>query len=477
MLFSLLVLNSAVPHNELIFGAASFVILASIIAHGLTDTLGSRWIARRVAEEPGPDWGPPGTVEALRRAACRRRTGRGGGPGGRRRRAGGAGAARPGGPAGTSGTASCPRARTACSGGRSSPRSGACERSARTALAAAWRTALTSRTPFRSLALLLSRKHVHDRAPSSPRRPLVQANTRTLCANRQNFAGDPAARDSSARAGTKRLTASACLDDVCAVSSPAARGCASWPFLLIVLATLAGAIGALSVYRSDQDLSTGTVRLGRRPGHRARSTSTCRWWTGEPGSTRAPARPPEDRGAHHREPGDRAGRRRSGRRRAPAARGARRDRDLHPAAGPAGGGAGLALGGLVALALRGTSRYGVGRQARVRGRHGGPGGGRGRAPAAPREPVENPEYYANGSAIPVALRAAQDATRSARRHQPGPGRPAAEPRAPDLDPARAARPAAAAAADAGLGPAQQPAGAARARARRARPAAVLRRAT
>ena len=62
MLFSLLVLNSAVPHNELIFGAASFAILASIIAHGLTDTVGSRWIERRVPEEPGPDWGPPGTV-------------------------------------------------------------------------------------------------------------------------------------------------------------------------------------------------------------------------------------------------------------------------------------------------------------------------------------------------------------------------------------------------------------------------------
>jgi len=62
MLFSLLVLNSAVPHNELVFGAASFVILASILAHGLTDTVGSRWIARRVPEEPGPDWGPPGTV-------------------------------------------------------------------------------------------------------------------------------------------------------------------------------------------------------------------------------------------------------------------------------------------------------------------------------------------------------------------------------------------------------------------------------
>ena len=62
MLFSLLVLNSAVPHNELIFEAASFVILMSILAHGLTDTVGSRWIARRVPAEPGPDWGPPGTL-------------------------------------------------------------------------------------------------------------------------------------------------------------------------------------------------------------------------------------------------------------------------------------------------------------------------------------------------------------------------------------------------------------------------------
>ena len=62
MLFALLVLHSAVPHNELVFEAASFVILASIIAHGLTDTVGSQWIARRMPGEPGPDWGPPGTV-------------------------------------------------------------------------------------------------------------------------------------------------------------------------------------------------------------------------------------------------------------------------------------------------------------------------------------------------------------------------------------------------------------------------------
>ena len=55
MLFSLLVLRSAVPHNELVFEAASFVILASILAHGLTDTVGTHWIARRVPPDPGPD--------------------------------------------------------------------------------------------------------------------------------------------------------------------------------------------------------------------------------------------------------------------------------------------------------------------------------------------------------------------------------------------------------------------------------------
>ena len=61
MLFALLVLNSAVPHNELVFDAASFVILISIVAHGLTDTVGTLWVARRVPAERARV-GPPGTV-------------------------------------------------------------------------------------------------------------------------------------------------------------------------------------------------------------------------------------------------------------------------------------------------------------------------------------------------------------------------------------------------------------------------------
>jgi NhaP-type Na+/H+ or K+/H+ antiporter len=48
MLFALLVLASAVPERTVLFEAASFVILASITAHGLTDTLGARWIERRM---------------------------------------------------------------------------------------------------------------------------------------------------------------------------------------------------------------------------------------------------------------------------------------------------------------------------------------------------------------------------------------------------------------------------------------------
>jgi sodium/hydrogen antiporter len=47
MLFALLVLRSAAPHSELLFEIASFAILTSIVAHGLTDTVGTRWIEKR----------------------------------------------------------------------------------------------------------------------------------------------------------------------------------------------------------------------------------------------------------------------------------------------------------------------------------------------------------------------------------------------------------------------------------------------
>jgi NhaP-type Na+/H+ or K+/H+ antiporter len=48
MLFALFVLKSDVGNASLIFDIASIAIIASIAAHGLTDTLGARWMAHRV---------------------------------------------------------------------------------------------------------------------------------------------------------------------------------------------------------------------------------------------------------------------------------------------------------------------------------------------------------------------------------------------------------------------------------------------
>ena len=49
ILFAELVLNSEVGEAEVIFETVAFVILASIVIHGLTDTVGARWIERRVS--------------------------------------------------------------------------------------------------------------------------------------------------------------------------------------------------------------------------------------------------------------------------------------------------------------------------------------------------------------------------------------------------------------------------------------------
>jgi sodium/hydrogen antiporter len=49
MLFALYVLDSAVKNGSLVFDIAAYVVLASILAHGFTDTIGARWIERRVS--------------------------------------------------------------------------------------------------------------------------------------------------------------------------------------------------------------------------------------------------------------------------------------------------------------------------------------------------------------------------------------------------------------------------------------------
>jgi NhaP-type Na+/H+ or K+/H+ antiporter len=48
MLFALFVLKSAVGGREVIFDVAAITIIASIACHGLTDTVGARWMARRM---------------------------------------------------------------------------------------------------------------------------------------------------------------------------------------------------------------------------------------------------------------------------------------------------------------------------------------------------------------------------------------------------------------------------------------------
>jgi NhaP-type Na+/H+ and K+/H+ antiporter len=61
VLFALLVLDRGVEHAALIFDVAAFVVLSSIAAHGLTDTVGARWIERRI--ESGA---PPGRPSSAR---------------------------------------------------------------------------------------------------------------------------------------------------------------------------------------------------------------------------------------------------------------------------------------------------------------------------------------------------------------------------------------------------------------------------
>jgi NhaP-type Na+/H+ or K+/H+ antiporter len=53
MLFALLALKSSVGNGGLIFDVAAITIIASIAAHGLTDTVGARWIARRTGLSQG----------------------------------------------------------------------------------------------------------------------------------------------------------------------------------------------------------------------------------------------------------------------------------------------------------------------------------------------------------------------------------------------------------------------------------------
>lgn len=50
MTFSLLVLSEGVAGGEQIFNLAALAVFISIVVHGLSDTPGANWLARRAAE-------------------------------------------------------------------------------------------------------------------------------------------------------------------------------------------------------------------------------------------------------------------------------------------------------------------------------------------------------------------------------------------------------------------------------------------
>jgi len=60
--FSLLVLTAGVPAGREIFNLAALVVFCSVIVHGLTDTPGANWLARRSERrQPRPQAAPAGT--------------------------------------------------------------------------------------------------------------------------------------------------------------------------------------------------------------------------------------------------------------------------------------------------------------------------------------------------------------------------------------------------------------------------------
>ena len=54
MTYSLLVLASGIAVGDVLFGVAALVVVCSILAHGLTDTPGSEWLARRSEPSSSP---------------------------------------------------------------------------------------------------------------------------------------------------------------------------------------------------------------------------------------------------------------------------------------------------------------------------------------------------------------------------------------------------------------------------------------
>lgn len=185
-------------------------------------------------------------------------------------------------------------------------------------------------------------------------------------------------------------------------------------FLLVLLTTAGAAVGAMAVFSLDRDLSVGTVRLSTDPGHSGALDIYVPLvdWGVRFDAVRLPARLSLDLRSLDRTAV------------AEVARG--RDPDVEALRGEAEDAIGayirlllafaaacsLALGALMALALRG-------RAAPLRITLPAVVGGVLSACLAimfllpPRGAIEDPEYYANGPDIPVALRAIDQATGTA----------------------------------------------------------------
>ena len=69
MLFALFVLNSTAPDRSLAFDLAAFTILASTVAHGLTDTVGPAGSSDGCRTDDGATPPPPSRVSC--QGACR----------------------------------------------------------------------------------------------------------------------------------------------------------------------------------------------------------------------------------------------------------------------------------------------------------------------------------------------------------------------------------------------------------------------
>jgi predicted phosphodiesterase len=168
------------------------------------------------------------------------------------------------------------------------------------------------------------------------------------------------------------------------------------------------------VYRHDEDLSAGTIRLSADPGHRGALDIYVPLvdWGARFDVVRLPARLRiEARTVESRAVGRVASGAVDVRRLRAEARDAVESfiRRLIPIVFVAA----IGLGALVALALRGAAPVGLGAMLAFAA-----GCAFGIAVAVavllpPKDPIENPDFYANGSQIPVALRIAQQATDSA----------------------------------------------------------------